>query len=143
MISVDAVLKIIGDLKSLKRRGWIIRSCLETESDAEHSWGVAFLAFLYTPSYLDKKKCLEMALIHDLAEIKVGDITPHDNCSKNEKKSKELEAISQISKELDKPELVALFEEFENEETKEALFVKDLDKIDMMIQLRYFIGKPV
>ena len=50
-----------------------------------------------------------------------------------------MDAISQISKELDRPELKILFEEFEKQETKEALFVRDLDKIDMMMQLRYFI----
>ena len=139
MSNTDNVLKVMGDLKSLKRRGWILRSCVETESDADHSWGVAFLVMIYTPSHLDKKKCLELALIHDLAEIRAGDITPNDECSLDEKKQKEMDAIFQISKELDRPELKILFEEFEKQETKEALFVRDLDKIDMMMQLRYFI----
>ncbi len=139
MSNPDKILKVMGDLKSLKRRGWILRSCVETESDADHSWGVAFLAMIYTPPHLDMKKCLELALIHDLAEIRAGDITPNDDCSLDEKKQKEMDAISQISNELNRPELKTLFEEFEKQETKEALFVKDLDKIDMMMQLRYFI----
>ena len=36
------IMNINGQMKALKRRGWIQRGCLQTESDAEHSWGVAF-----------------------------------------------------------------------------------------------------
>lgn len=32
------------------------------------------------------RKCLEFAIVHDLAESVVGDITPHDNIPKEEKK---------------------------------------------------------
>ena len=111
----------------------------DPESDAEHSFSLAFMVLLLCPENLNKLRCLELALIHDLAEIRAGDITPNDECSLDEKKQKEMDAIFQISKELDRPELKILFEEFEKQETKEALFVRDLDKIDMMMQLRYFI----
>lgn len=38
------------------------------------------------------------ALIHDLAESIVGDITPYCGISKEEKKQKELDAMEEISK---------------------------------------------
>ena len=34
-----------------------------------------------------------MAIVHDLAESIVGDITPYDNVTKEEKKKKEAEAM--------------------------------------------------
>lgn len=133
------ICQIIGKLKALKRRGWIDWQCTQTESDAEHSWGVAFLAMLYAPHTLDKLKCLQLALVHDLAEIYAGDITPRDAVSSKTKKESETKAITRIANELSKEELKSLYLEFENEETKEAKFIKDLDKIDMVIQCKYFI----
>ena len=41
-----------------------------------------------------------MALVHDLAESKIGDITPHDRISKEEKYRKEKASISVIIVEL-------------------------------------------
>ena len=35
-------------------------------------------------------RCIRMALVHDLAESLVGDITPYDNVSKDEKFRREL-----------------------------------------------------
>ena len=34
--------------------------------------------------------CMKLALIHDMAECIVGDITPHDNVDKEEKHRREL-----------------------------------------------------
>ena len=34
-------------------------------------------------------RCVKMALVHDMAECIVGDLTPHDNVSKEEKHSRE------------------------------------------------------
>jgi len=35
-------------------------------------------------------RCIRMALVHDLSESLVGDITPYDNVSKEEKSRREL-----------------------------------------------------
>ncbi|MGN1063129.1 MAG: HD domain-containing protein, partial [Alphaproteobacteria bacterium] len=126
-------------LKALKRRGWINRGCSHTESDADHSWGVVFLAYLYAPQELDITKCLKLALIHDLAEISIGDIIPSDSINKNEKHLKEENAMIQLSNDLQLTELISLFSEFESASTPEAIFVRDLDKLDMAMQCRYFI----
>lgn len=141
MSSSEEMYKIIGQLKSLKRRGWILRNCSHAESDADHSWGVAFLVMMYAPQDLDRLKCVELALVHDLAEIEAGDITPADDVSEEEKYLNELNAIQKIASKLNKDRLVELFEEFEQGLTKEAQFVKELDKLDLIMQLRYFIEK--
>ena len=45
---------------------------------------------------LDACKCVKMALVHDLAEAIVGDITPHDGVSKAEKAAREGAAVERI-----------------------------------------------
>lgn len=46
--------------------------------------------------------CIKMALVHDLAECIVGDITPYDGISKEEKNRRETQAIQQITSSLPK-----------------------------------------
>lgn len=45
---------------------------------------------------LDRIKCMEMALVHDLAESLVGDITPYCGVSKKDKEVLEMNAIHKI-----------------------------------------------
>ena len=85
-----------------------------------------------------------MALIHDLAEAKVGDITPLDGISKKEKHDLEEKAMIKLVNSLDNgKDLLSLWKEFEEGKTKEAKFVKRLDKLEMMFQAyEYGITQP-
>ena len=73
----ETFIEILG-LKDLDRAGWLRSGLTNVESVAAHSWGVAFLAFHLCPEELDRQRLMEMAICHDVAEIKVGDITPYD-----------------------------------------------------------------
>jgi putative hydrolase of HD superfamily len=42
------------------------------------------------PPDIDRERCLRMALVHDLAECIVGDITPHMGISKEDKHRREM-----------------------------------------------------
>lgn len=78
-----------------------------------------------------------MSLVHDLAESIVGDITPYDGVSKEEKQKREEAAMKVIGETLDKEmgELVlGLWREYEEGTSAEAQVVKDLDKYEMLIQ---------
>lgn len=70
----------IGRLKEVPRTGWLDRGIPleDVESVADHSFGVALLAWLLTPDELDRARVIELALLHDLAEFTVGDATPYD-----------------------------------------------------------------
>ena len=129
---------VLGKFKDLKRKGWIDKNVSYPESDADHSFSVAFLALLLAPDNLNKQKCLEMALIHDLAEIYSGDCTPSDNISAEEKAKKESEAVDLISRELQWPKLRDLFAEYEAKNTKESIFINALDKLDNVITAAYY-----
>jgi len=92
-----------------------------------------------------------MALIHDLAECIVGDITPYDTkvCTKEEKQKLEHDAIHRIASFLESVEaneatgssigsprnqLLELFNEYEERQSPEAIAVKDMDLLDLILQ---------
>jgi len=128
----------MGKLKHLPRTGWVIRDVPNCETVAGHMYRMAMLTFLLEDTEgVDFKKCLLMCLVHDMAESIVGDLTPHCGVSVEEKHRREEEALEQIVTLV--PELAAndmrgLFAEYENQSTKEATLVKDLDRFDMICQ---------
>lgn len=88
-------------------------------------------------SQIDRTKCMKLALIHDLAESIVGDISPFCGISKDDKRQREHKAIIEISSLLHKTssdEVMKLFNEYEAQESQEAQLVKDYDLFDMILQ---------
>lgn len=87
---------------------------------------------------LDRNKCIKMAIVHDLAEAIVGDITPHDGVSKEEKNRREQEAINTMCNMLGggprAKEIHDLWLEYEANSSPEAKVVKDFDKVEMILQ---------
>ena len=130
-------------LKNIYRQGWLkVRIGLEhrekCESVADHSFSMALLAITMIEKYklpYDTLKCIKMCIIHELGEIYVGDYTPYDNITKEEKHLKEKEAIQKVLKPLDfDNDFLELWEEFEKRETEEAKFVKNLDELEFLLQ---------
>ncbi|XP_015118719.1 HD domain-containing protein 2 isoform X2 [Diachasma alloeum] len=121
----------------MKRTGWVRQGIDDAETIAGHMYRMAVLALLVdTKENINKTKVMEMALVHDLAEAIVGDITPHCGVSVEEKHRREDEAMIEISKLLgDKgPDTLRLFREYESRESPEAKYVKDLDRLDLIMQ---------
>jgi len=128
-------------LKELPRSGWLRAGVENPESVAAHSWGVAWLSLVLCPPNLDRGRVLEMATIHDLAEVRVGDITPHDPVSREEKYRQENEAMDGLLEVMcHRDELKSLWDECEAGDTKEARFVKAMDKLDMALQAQCYGG---
>lgn len=126
--------------KHQKRTGWVLRDINDCEPIAGHMYRMSMMTFLLDKDpeveELDRIKCMEIALVHDLAESLVGDITPYCGISREEKRDREIQAMKEIA-ELIKPngdKLMELFYEYEKGETAEAKFVKDLDRLDMVMQ---------
>jgi putative hydrolase of HD superfamily len=73
-------------LKSVPRTGWLDRGVLplEVESVADHSLGVALLAWGCALQRraeglaIDPERVLMLAILHDLAEAQTGDVPPYD-----------------------------------------------------------------
>ncbi len=133
---MKAALDALVALKSVDRAGWKRVGVTQPESVADHSYGVALLALLYAPPALDRERLLIMALLHDLAEARVGDLTPYDGVSKAEKHAREAAAMATIL--AARPDLRAVWEEAEAGESPEARFLKRLDKAELGLQARHY-----
>ena len=135
MKDIIELLHNVGKLKELKRTGWVLKNVPNPESVADHSFRTAIIALLLAEKLgLDKDKCVQMALIHDLAESVAGDITPHDDVSDEEKHELEKKAIVDLFKNVNHNNVVELWNEFEEQKTAEAKFIMELDKIEMLLQ---------
>jgi putative hydrolase of HD superfamily len=124
-------------LKELDRAGWKRVGVAHPESVAAHSWGVALLALLRCPPGLDRGKLLAMAVLHDLAEVRVGDLTPFDGVSPDEKHRRERDAMDELL--AHRPDLRVLWDEAEAGISPEARLLKELDRADMGLQAERYM----
>ena len=130
-------------LKNLIRTGWkdwnVKRERIE--SVAEHIYGVQMLAIAIYSEYkydIDIYKVIYMIAIHELEEIKIGDLTQFQ-ITKEEKKKIGHEAVKEVISELSiKEELMSLVEEYDKRESKEALFAHYCDKLECDIQCKLY-----
>lgn len=126
-------------LKRELRHSWL--SDGRRESVAEHTWFMALMALL-THRRLEEpvslERVLSMAIVHDLAEVEVGDIPYFETGDRKAKKAElELAAIERIAAMLPTPEgemVKQLWLEFEDGKTPEARFVRALDHLEVQIQ---------
>lgn len=109
------------------------------ENDAEHSWSLAIMAFLfaeYMDENIDLLKVIKMVLIHDLVEIYAGDTFCFDEAGMQDKEAREQASADKIFGLLETDqgqELRVLWEEFEACETPESEYVAMLDRLQPLI----------
>uniref|UniRef100_UPI00398F2DE7 5'-deoxynucleotidase HDDC2 n=1 Tax=Pristiophorus japonicus TaxID=55135 RepID=UPI00398F2DE7 len=130
-------INFMGQLKRVPRTGWVYRNVNKPESVSDHMYRMAVMAFLTEDQKLNKDRCIKLALVHDMAECIVGDIAPADNISKKEKHRREEEAMKHLTGLLSDDvgkELLELWEEYENQSSVEAKYVKELDQFEMITQ---------
>lgn len=153
----------LGDLKRIERRGWVLRKIKNPETIAAHTFRTAMMAWLLCcKENMNISKILKIALIHDICEVEAGDTTPYDRIlPEDEQKQKELlqkwprlskkekedffsqkyekedAALKKIIAKLPRAtrdEINNLWEDYENGITKEGRFVKQLDRIENLLQ---------
>lgn len=128
----------IAKLKKIIRKGWIYRKVPDRlESDAEHTFSMLMLGLEIMSKNdlkLDELKVLKMIAYHELCEIDAGDVTPMDKVPASVKFDREYACIQRLAKEYEMPEIEDIWLEFEKGQTREARFVKKLDKYDAMCQ---------
>ena len=84
-----------------------------------------------------------MALVHDMAELLVGDITPVDNVPKEEKGRREAATMDYLCRDLlggsgeqeQGDDIREIFQEYEDSKTLDSLFVHDVDKVELLLQM--------
>ena len=131
-------------LKDKIRSGWnkwnIDRQ--RVESVAEHIYGTCVLAIAIDSEFclnIDIYKVVMMLTIHEIEEVKIGDLTPFDKVTAEEKRKMGKQAVKEILGPLTKGiNYIELIEEFEKIETKEAKFAKMCDKLEADIQAKIY-----
>jgi putative hydrolase of HD superfamily len=137
-------------LKGLERTGWMLRGIAQgAESVAAHSYGVAVAAMLLADELqargveVDTERVLRIALLHDWAEARVGDLprTATEYFGAEARKHAERAAFNDLVQGASAGVAARyreLHEEYEAREGLEARLVKAADVIDLLVQTLAF-----
>lgn len=123
------------------KKHWNINS-ERIESIAEHVYGTCILAISLDSEFelnMNMEKVLKMLTIHEIGEVIIGDITPFDKVTPEEKTKIEHKAMLEVLGNLiKKEELFNLLLEFDEHNTKEAKFAYLCDKMEADIQAKIY-----
>lgn len=140
---LESLLELLA-LKDETRTGWELRGIEDPESVAAHTWGTATLCLLFAErAGVDRDDAVAMALVHDLAEARTGDVATRaedgkQRVSSEEKTRRERDALTDLLEPFTDRGLESLWEDYEARESQTACFVKDMDLVDNCLQaLRY------
>lgn len=160
----------VGKLKDMKRSGWVLRNVKNPETIADHTFRLAIMAWILGDKKgLNIEKTMKIALAHDLCEVYAGDVTPYEKFiggdkaelaralkkwprfSKKEKidtsrkkHRKELASLKKLTAKLPekiKREIIRLWFEYENGSSAEARFIRQIDKLENLLQAFEYSGR--
>jgi 5'-deoxynucleotidase YfbR-like HD superfamily hydrolase len=128
-------------LDRVPRSGYVLRGVHDPESVSEHSWHVLFLVWSLGTQVegVDLQRAVEIALVHDLAELRVGDLprTASHYFPEGAKKAAELAAMRDVLAPLPERAL-DLYREYQEGTTLEARLVKACDKLQLMLKVAVY-----
>ncbi len=132
-----------GMMKRLPRVGWLQRGVMPAESLADHSYRVALFAMVIADvvakdMQVDTERVLRLALIHDLAETRFGDLPAPAKryLPANAKTKAEQQAFEDMTNPLDglSNYYQSLLHEEITAETIESRIVKAADRLELLLQ---------
>ena len=131
MEALAAFLVEADKLKGVTRAGYLCTG-ERHENSAEHSWHLALGLVTLARELdlpLDLPKALTMALIHDLCEIDAGDTPVYSQrADQHQAEARGVARLAGFGLKFG-PELQALWQEYEAQESREARWVKVLDRL--------------
>lgn len=159
----------VNKLKEIPRTGWVWLEAKRPETIAEHIFRVAVVSWVLAKERkLNVKRAIKIALFHDLCEVYAGDMTPYFELLPEDKEKrkkfltrwvrlskKEKEKRAQKKFEIEKKSLLKLIKnlkpktrdeiltawlDYEKGFSKEGRFVKQIDKIETMLQAIEYFG---
>ncbi len=147
---IEAIIKfhqMACKLKTTIRTGWKYWKVNESrlESVAEHMYGCCMLAvgiFSAKKLDIDIEKVVTMLMLHDFEEALIGDITMFDTKKMETKKQAGRQAVLTMFSDFDNSDLfLKLIEEFEANQTKDADFAHQIDKLEADLMAEYYSDK--
>ena len=130
-------LQAAESLKSTLRSGYT--SSGRPESVAEHTWRLCLLVLVLAPEFpeVDAYRLMKICLVHDLGEALQGDIPAplqDPNIDKSQSEREDLLELLSPLPELQRGEILELWEEYEQAATPEAKLAKAFDKLETLLQ---------
>ena len=140
-VSFNALFELADSLEVLQRlhrTGFVMSGVATPQSIADHTFGVTLWTLLLLErlpdkATLDVAKMLRMAILHETAEAKIGDIPlPARRYLNSEHISRaEQQAVNDMFQDFP-DEWRLTWEEFEAAQSREARIVKAADKLELM-----------
>lgn len=136
----------ISNLRCLKRTGWVRSGVRDPERVSGHMFRMGVMAMMLeseeeeADSRIFGGTSVVLSIVHDLAECIVGDLTPSDPITPEEKHRQEMEATRTLVRNLPcsthTKEIFEAFRRYESQEESDAQarLTKSLDKFDMVLQ---------
>lgn len=139
-MSAGPLLDLLRELQSLDRvprMGYNQRGVADPESVSEHAFHVVFLVWTLAREVpeVDTLRAVELALVHDLAEVRFGDLprTAADYLPAGAKAQAELAAITDLLAPM-AGHPAELLKEYQDRNTPEACLVSLCDKLQLLIK---------
>ena len=144
---LESFFRIVLELKNTPRQGWKDKLGMDNvESVADHSYSTAMMSMILSDlEGLDTEKIIKMALLHDLAESIIGDITP-DKIKGTKKIYAENKAMIQILENLPdnvSQQYIAIWDDFQKNSSKEANLLHEIDKLEMAFQAKFYLDEGI
>jgi 5'-deoxynucleotidase len=128
-------------LDRIPRSGFVLRGVHDPESVTEHTWHVLFLVWTLGPRIegIDVGRAVEIALLHDLAELRIGDLplTGSRYFPEGAKNAAESAALADVLAPLPERAL-RLYDEYQRGASPEARLVKACDKLQLMLKVTVY-----
>jgi putative hydrolase of HD superfamily len=135
----------IGVLKNLPRTGWRFRGIKDAESVADHCYRVSLLSMILADVLaergvpLEVEKVMRLALLHEVAEARIGDLPfpALEYIPEEVKKTGEQAAVESMFEHFGplQKKYMQLWDEFEEGTSIEGKLVRAADKLELMIQV--------
>ncbi|MCF7862194.1 HD domain-containing protein [Candidatus Woesearchaeota archaeon] len=129
-------------LKRVKRSGWWIAKVKDPETVAEHSFGATITGYMLAKKEnVDEEKVIKMCMLQDFPEARLNDLHKVGHRYIDFRKH-ETEAFTEQVQNLDpdmRDEMSALFNEYQEQKTPEAIVARDADLLECLIQAKEYI----
>ena len=124
-------------LKDVLRSG--VTASGKRESTAEHSWRLTLMIVTFADLVpdIDPLKLLKLAIIHDLGELYEGDVPAIHQSADDGRDARERADFQRLTHGLPdhlRDEFRALFDEYAEARTPEAVLAKGFDKLETILQ---------
>jgi len=135
--SLTELLLELQTLDRIPRSGYVLRGVPDAESVSEHCFQLAMTVWLLAAEEpaVDRARAVELALVHDLAEVRIGDLprTAAGYFAPGAKHEAERRAVEHLLAPTD-PGCLDRYREYEEQATAEARFVKECDRLQLLLK---------